>query len=152
MKIGCWEVPKPTDPSLLWPAEWKAPAPLSRIMLFNTWKYISELVLKVRRQAWESFSGRICLTGEWKRINGLLMALSRQSPVAVPDMGYKGFYVWPLPSHQGTSDYESTILSSGSIFVLLKDKSILPRCKMAKLLKRSNLVTNMHHRKRRKKC
>ena len=28
MKIGCWEVPKPTDPSLLWPAEWKAPAPL----------------------------------------------------------------------------------------------------------------------------
>ena len=152
MKIGCCEVPKPTDPSLLWPAEWKAPAPLSRIMLFNTWKYISELVLKVRRQAWESFSGRICLTGEWKRINGLLMALSRQSPVAVPAMGYKGFYVWPLPSHQGTSDYESTILSSGSIFVLLKDKSILPRCKMAKLLKRSNLVTNMHHRKRRKKC
>ena len=28
MKIGCWEVPKLTDPSLLWPAEWKAPAPL----------------------------------------------------------------------------------------------------------------------------
>ena len=28
MKIWCWEVPKPTDPSLLWPAEWKAPAPL----------------------------------------------------------------------------------------------------------------------------
>ena len=29
MKIGCSEVPKPTYPSLLWPAEWKAPAPLS---------------------------------------------------------------------------------------------------------------------------
>ena len=28
MIIGCWEVPKPTDPSLLWPAEWKVPAPL----------------------------------------------------------------------------------------------------------------------------
>ena len=28
MKIGCWEVPKPTYPSLLWLAEWKAPAPL----------------------------------------------------------------------------------------------------------------------------
>ena len=28
MKIGCWEVPKPTDPSLLWQAEWKVPAPL----------------------------------------------------------------------------------------------------------------------------
>ena len=31
MKIGCWEEPKPTDPSLLWPAEWKAPAPLHNI-------------------------------------------------------------------------------------------------------------------------
>ena len=28
MKIGCWEVPKPSYPPLLWPAEWKAPAPL----------------------------------------------------------------------------------------------------------------------------
>ena len=28
MKIGCSEVPKPTYPSLLWPAEWKASAPL----------------------------------------------------------------------------------------------------------------------------
>ena len=28
MKIGCWEVPKPTYPFLLWLAEWKAPAPL----------------------------------------------------------------------------------------------------------------------------
>ena len=28
MKIGCSEVPKPTYPSLLWPAEWKVPAPL----------------------------------------------------------------------------------------------------------------------------
>ena len=27
MNIGCWEVPKPTYPSLLWLAEWKAPAP-----------------------------------------------------------------------------------------------------------------------------
>ena len=30
MKIGCWEVPKPTDPSLLWLAEWKVPAPLEK--------------------------------------------------------------------------------------------------------------------------
>ena len=38
MKIGCWEVPKPTDPSLLWPAEWKVPAPLASIPLENnTW-------------------------------------------------------------------------------------------------------------------
>ena len=29
MKIGCSEVPKPTYPSLLWPAEWKVPAPLA---------------------------------------------------------------------------------------------------------------------------
>ena len=29
MKIGCWEVPKPSYPPLLWPAEWKAPAPLN---------------------------------------------------------------------------------------------------------------------------
>ena len=29
MKIGCWWVPKSTYPSLLWPAEWKAPAPLA---------------------------------------------------------------------------------------------------------------------------
>ena len=34
MKIGCWEVPKPTYPSLLWLAEWKAPAPLARIWHF----------------------------------------------------------------------------------------------------------------------
>ena len=36
MKIGCWEVPKPTDPSLLWPAEWKAPAPLWLAESVNT--------------------------------------------------------------------------------------------------------------------
>ena len=30
MKIGCSEVPKPTYPSLLWLAEWKAPAPLTQ--------------------------------------------------------------------------------------------------------------------------
>ena len=28
MKIGCWEVPKPSYPPLLWLTEWKAPAPL----------------------------------------------------------------------------------------------------------------------------
>ena len=28
MKIGCWEVPKPSYPPLLWLAEWKVPAPL----------------------------------------------------------------------------------------------------------------------------
>ena len=31
MKIGCSEVPKPTYPSLLWLAEWKAPAPLNTV-------------------------------------------------------------------------------------------------------------------------
>ena len=35
MKIGCSEVPKPTYPSLLWPAEWKAPAPLSMSNMTN---------------------------------------------------------------------------------------------------------------------
>ena len=33
MKIGCSEVPKPTYPSSLWPAEWKAPAPLGASVL-----------------------------------------------------------------------------------------------------------------------
>ena len=32
MKIGCSEVPKPTYPSLLWLAEWKAPAPLRGVV------------------------------------------------------------------------------------------------------------------------
>ena len=32
MKIGCLEVPKPTYPSLLWPAEWKMGAPLDFIL------------------------------------------------------------------------------------------------------------------------
>ena len=35
MKIGCWEVPKPTYPSLLWPAEWKAPAPLKPLTILS---------------------------------------------------------------------------------------------------------------------
>ena len=34
MKIGCSEVPKPTYPSLLWPAEWKAPAPFVKFAIF----------------------------------------------------------------------------------------------------------------------
>ena len=36
MKIGCWEVPKPTDPSLLWLAEWKVPAPLRLNLSIST--------------------------------------------------------------------------------------------------------------------
>ena len=36
MKIGCPEVPKPTYPSLLWPAEWKAPAPLKVFHFLHT--------------------------------------------------------------------------------------------------------------------
>ena len=35
MKIGCWEVPKPTDPSLLWLAEWKVPAPFRDTCTFH---------------------------------------------------------------------------------------------------------------------
>ena len=35
MKIGCSEAPKPTYPSLLWLAEWKAPAPLSPSWYFS---------------------------------------------------------------------------------------------------------------------
>ena len=41
MKIGCWEVPKPSYPPLLWLAEWKVPAPLggtvkkSTLLLFS---------------------------------------------------------------------------------------------------------------------
>ena len=36
MKIGCWEVPKPTDPSSLWLAEWKVPAPFQTYFLVLT--------------------------------------------------------------------------------------------------------------------
>ena len=45
MKFGCSEVPKPTYPSLLWPAEWKAPAPLSEVnrMLSGIGRVYSEL-------------------------------------------------------------------------------------------------------------
>ena len=35
MKIGCSEVPKPSYPSLLWPAEWKMPAPLQKLQFWS---------------------------------------------------------------------------------------------------------------------
>ena len=35
MKIGCWEVPKPSYPPLLWLAEWKAPAPLYLLLYYS---------------------------------------------------------------------------------------------------------------------
>ena len=39
-----------------------------------------------------------CTTAEWKRINELLMAVPRQSPVAFPTTGIKEeFNAWPLP-------------------------------------------------------
>ena len=38
MKIGCSEVPKPTYPSLLWLAEWKAPAPFYIKEGIDVWK------------------------------------------------------------------------------------------------------------------
>ena len=37
MKIGCSEVPKPTYPSLLWPAEWKVPAPFNAKQFCYSW-------------------------------------------------------------------------------------------------------------------
>ena len=42
MKIGCWEVPKPTDPSLPWRAEWKVPVPL---MIFHLKACLQETYL-----------------------------------------------------------------------------------------------------------
>ena len=43
MKIRCSEVPKPTYPSLLWPAEWKAPAPL---VMWVCWEYIHRRMMR----------------------------------------------------------------------------------------------------------
>ena len=46
MKIGCSEVPKPTYPSLLWPAEWKAPAPFKSGSRHRLNKYFPAIVYK----------------------------------------------------------------------------------------------------------
>ena len=55
MKIGCWEVPKPTDPSLLWPAEWKAPAPLRSVKERQTVCYnilANSKILPCKKDLW----------------------------------------------------------------------------------------------------
>ena len=57
MIIGCWEVPKPTDPSFLWPAEWKVPAPLTSY--FSTFTFH---VLDVVYLCYEKF---LILCGDW---------------------------------------------------------------------------------------
>ena len=42
MKIGCWEVPKPSYPPLLWLAEWKAPAPFRKLRY--SWNCLNGLI------------------------------------------------------------------------------------------------------------
>ena len=64
MKIGCWEVPKPSYPPLLWPAEWKAPAPFvwealdknemasAKIYCFKFFPYLFSLAAFQRNDIW----------------------------------------------------------------------------------------------------
>ena len=58
MKIGCWEVPKPSYPPLLWLAEWKAPAPFSIFTHFLCFFLLKLLKLgeidSVKFLAWKS--------------------------------------------------------------------------------------------------
>ena len=58
MKIRCREVPKPTYLSLLWPAEWKAPAPLRKVNFGFLLHWYSCFILK---------HGRLVNTPKWSK-------------------------------------------------------------------------------------
>ena len=136
MKIGCSEVPKPTYPSLLWPAEWKAPAPF----LTKNWSCSSESEALLFRWLRE----RLCPNRSWPRVirrSGLLKELlTRDSTLCLPGFtrGCRSCTWWSSSATSRTPTSCTSCWSFAGIafasLLVVYLPHYLEQCEMSKLL------------------